>query len=559
MHSPAPDADEEARLAALHNLGLLDTPAEPQFDRIVRIACSVAQVPISLISFVDSHRQWFKARHGLDVIETAREVSFCSHAILQEEPLVVTDTHEDPRFLRNPAVTGEPHVRFYAGFPIHAPEGARVGTLCVIDTQPRILSAQQHESLVDLATLVDAELLARRVNVATRAASIGIHERMTASGEMWWSDSMWRIYGQDPVNFRPSLEAWLPLVHPADRDRVRAHIGDAEQPRPAASLRYRIVRPDGVIRHLHSIASMIEPKDGARGRIAGITLDVTEQAEAEELFSRQQSLLRENSHQAGRAEVAADVLHSVGNAVNSVGVSHGMIRRHLNGLRLEQLDRATRLIRENRASLGSYLVNDEHGRHLPDYLPALSAQIAANVSAILAELNTTDELLEQLRDIVSAQQGWAHSGNLREPVDLKELLDAAIEERGLESADVEVVRCYEAMAPITTDRHKLRRILDSLLSNARDAVLAIDVPVRRITVRLGRDGDAVLIIIEDSGGGMSPEVLSQLWQFGFSTKQDGNGFSLHNSANAAREIGATIVAQSDGVNTGARFILRLPA
>jgi signal transduction histidine kinase len=121
-----------------------------------------------------------------------------------------------------------------------------------------------------------------------------------------------------------------------------------------------------------------------------------------------------------------------------------------------------------------------------------------------------------------------------------------------------VVRLYEDVPLVTTDRHKLLQILVNFLSNARDAIQVSATHPGRIVVRLGRDGDHALFSVEDSGVGMSEEVLSHLWRFGFTTKPKGHGFRLHNSANAARAIGATIAAQSDGQDKGSRFMLRLP-
>jgi len=129
MQTPRLPSDESERLAALRALNLLDTPAEPRFDRLARIAQRHFGVDIALVSLIDTERQWFKSRQGLDVCETHRDVSFCGHAILKEEVLCIPDALEDPRFADNPLVTGAPHIRFYAGAPVHAPNGQRIGTL----------------------------------------------------------------------------------------------------------------------------------------------------------------------------------------------------------------------------------------------------------------------------------------------------------------------------------------------------------------------------------------------------------------------------------------------
>ncbi len=152
MQQPSPAESEHARLAALRQLGVLDTPPVPELDALVKAASLVCGVPIALLSLVDQDRQWFKARQGLpDVVQTPRDVAFCDHAIRSDDLLEVRDATLDPRFVDNPLVTGQPGMRFYAGMPLRVADGQRIGTLCVIDTQPRQLNDKQREILGCLA------------------------------------------------------------------------------------------------------------------------------------------------------------------------------------------------------------------------------------------------------------------------------------------------------------------------------------------------------------------------------------------------------------------------
>ena len=134
MLVPGKPANEAARIQALQGLGLLDSAPEERFDRLTRLAKRLFNVPIALVTLVDSNRQWFKSCVGLGVSETPRNVSFCGHAILQDELLMVADAKQDERFYDNPLVTGEPKIRFYAGYPLTVPDGNKMGTLCLIDT-----------------------------------------------------------------------------------------------------------------------------------------------------------------------------------------------------------------------------------------------------------------------------------------------------------------------------------------------------------------------------------------------------------------------------------------
>src|SRR5206468_10564709 len=147
--------------------GVLDTPAEDRFDRLTRLAAAAFGVPIALVSLIDSERQWFKSRVGLDLCETPRSLAFCSHAIALDEMLVVEDTRLDERFADHGLVTNAPFIRFYAGQPVHSLDGQPLGTLCVIDTCARKFDAAQRRMLRDLARMVQDELN-RDVLVAAR-------------------------------------------------------------------------------------------------------------------------------------------------------------------------------------------------------------------------------------------------------------------------------------------------------------------------------------------------------------------------------------------------------
>jgi GAF domain-containing protein len=155
LDAPSP-ANEAERLAALHALLILDTPPEERFNKIVQFAIDEFDVPIALVSLIDSKRQWFKAQIGLAVCETSRDISFCGHAIMQSDILLVPDTALDPRFADNPLVTGSPWVRFYAGAPLIAAPGIAIGTLCILDTRAR---QPDRIELAMLATLRDLVML----------------------------------------------------------------------------------------------------------------------------------------------------------------------------------------------------------------------------------------------------------------------------------------------------------------------------------------------------------------------------------------------------------------
>lgn len=150
--------NEEERLALLRGMNILDTPIEERFERITRIVCRSLNVPISAISLVDQNRQWFKSIQGLNVSETPRSIAFCSHAILQEDPLIIGDATQDERFYDNPLVVNDPAIRFYAGIPLSVGNNIKIGTLCAIDQKPREITQEEIYILEDLKIIVESEL-----------------------------------------------------------------------------------------------------------------------------------------------------------------------------------------------------------------------------------------------------------------------------------------------------------------------------------------------------------------------------------------------------------------
>jgi diguanylate cyclase (GGDEF)-like protein len=193
MQEPQIPPNEEQRLASLRRLNILDTPAEGRFDRIARLARKSLNTPIALVSLVDKNRQWFKSCQGLETIQTDRAISFCGHAILGDDTFVISDALADPRFADNPLVVGAPGIRFYAGRPIHSPDGFTVGTLCVVDTVPRKPTRDDLWALEDLADLVEVELRAEALSDAERK----LRDRLSDAERRACVDDLTRLWNRD--------------------------------------------------------------------------------------------------------------------------------------------------------------------------------------------------------------------------------------------------------------------------------------------------------------------------------------------------------------------------
>lgn len=284
--APVP-ADDASRVQALHELRVLDTPAEESFDELVRVAAQIAGTPISLVSLVDADRQWFKANVGLaGATQTPREQAFCAYAILDDDLLHVPDATADARFADNPLVLGPPGIRFYAGAPLRLASGHRVGTLCVIDQRPRTLGSIERSALVALSR-VTANLLELRVasqrlarnrqllETVGRIARVGGWELDVDAGQLHWTAETRRIHGV-PADYQPTLESALEFYPPGMRQRVAEAVAHGACVGNSWDMEGPLRRADGEIIHVRT-RGCVEQRDGRAVRLYGAIQDVTEE------------------------------------------------------------------------------------------------------------------------------------------------------------------------------------------------------------------------------------------------------------------------------------------
>lgn len=282
---------------------------------------------------------------------------------------------------------------------------------------------------------------------------------------------------------------------------------------------------------------------------------------AEERLAKTQTQLLTASRLAGMAEVATGVLHNVGNALNSVNVSATVVKERVRGLKIDNLGKATAMIQENADKLDVFLSADEKGKRLPGYLLKLAESLAGEQTAILNEIAALGERVDHIKTIVSTQQTYARAGGVVETLTLSDVVEDALGMHlsAFERHGITLVREFEPLEPIQVDKHRLLQILLNLLSNARQAMREPEIMNRTLTVRIGRRGEErVAIEIIDTGVGIAAENITRIFSHGFTTKPDGHGFGLHGSANAAKEMGGSLAAQSAGPGAGATFILELP-
>ena len=289
--------------------------------------------------------------------------------------------------------------------------------------------------------------------------------------------------------------------------------------------------------------------------------DMTVFRETEEQLRHAQQELIETSRLAGIAEVATGVLHNLGNALNSVNTSATIAADRLREFRLTGVGKAARLLLDQGDRLVEFFATDPRGRQLPDYLEKLAAHLQAERSEIQHELDALRDNVEHIKEIVAAQQSFAHVSGIVEVVSPTEIIEYAlrISEASLTRHHIAVVREFSPVPAVKVERHKVLQILVNLIRNAKDAMNESCRTDKQLvlSVRTSPDG-RVQIYATDNGTGIAPENLTRIFSFGFTTKVTGHGFGLHSSALAAKEMGGSLQVQSDGPGKGATFVLELP-
>jgi signal transduction histidine kinase len=309
---------------------------------------------------------------------------------------------------------------------------------------------------------------------------------------------------------------------------------------------------------LSSAQRLIGHKGQPLGALAVIE-DITERRLAEAELERVHKLLLAASRDAGMAEVATNVLHNVGNVLNSVTVSASLVSERIRKSKCAGLARVAALLSEHAADLMTFLTGSQ-GRQLPVYLQELAADLIAERDAASAELAVLRGNVEHIKEIVAMQQSYARRGGVSEIVDIRTLVEDSLRmnEGAFSRHGVALVRDFQEVPLITVDKHKVLQILVNVIRNAKYACDESGSAEKRVTVRVRTITGAMLIAIIDTGVGIPPENLERIFSHGFTTRKGGHGFGLHSCALAAQDLGGSLRADSAGRGQGATFTLTLP-
>jgi len=296
-------------------------------------------------------------------------------------------------------------------------------------------------------------------------------------------------------------------------------------------------------------------------RTAELEAALRENEQVNRVLRKTQADLVAAARSAGMAEIATNVLHNVGNVLNSVNVSAGLILSGVRASKLEGLARAVQLMNEHADDLGTFLATDAKGKMLPGYLIQLTPLLVAEQRIAVDELVTLAKSVDHIKEIIAAQQAHAGASSLVEPIRIHELVEDALRmnAEGLVRHQVVMETDFAQIPELPLDRGRVLQVLTNLVRNAKQAMEEAADDSARLVLNAEIVGDQTLRIrVADTGVGIAPENLTRVFVHGFTTKKDGHGFGLHSAAIAAREMGGTLAVHSDGLGSGATFTLELP-
>jgi signal transduction histidine kinase/CheY-like chemotaxis protein len=488
--APIPE-DEPARLAALHASGVLDTEREAVFDDIADLAAALCQSPMAMVSFVAADRQWFKAKVGLQAVETPRSDAFCAHAILADQVLVVPDATLDPRFADSPLVLGAPHVRSYAGAPIQSASGHLLGTVCAIDTVPRPFAPAQIAGLTVLARQVGRELeLRRALNACTvehrelreahqridrlrllleqsqAQTHVGGWEFDLDSNTLYWTPETYRLHDLDPESGPPDVTRAIDFYTPASRPQITAAVHQAIAHGTPYQLELELVTATGRPIWVWTTGRAVR-ESGRTVRLLGAFQDITERRRAHADLER--------------AKAAAEAANRAKSAFLAT-MSHE-IRTPLHGiLGYTELIRGTALDHQQQAYTEAVLGSGRTLLQLLDDILDLSkleaGKLGVSCTTMLLQ-PAVEEVLQLLRATATAKQI---------PLSLHDETGTA--------------------AYVQADAQRVRQVLLNLVGNAVKFTDHGHVAVRLTTAASGH----LLVAVEDSGIGIAADDLPQLFQ-----------------------------------------------
>ncbi|HEX9781237.1 MAG TPA: PAS domain S-box protein, partial [Opitutaceae bacterium] len=382
------------------------------------------------------------------------------------------------------------------------------------------------------------------------ATGRNIYANRDIASQLGYSSAQMDELGDNPL---------LRLIHPDDRARVGRHFAQFADVRDSRviDVEYRVKDAGGDWRWLWARDTVFKRRpDGSACEVMGTVQNITQRKRAEADLETVHKQLVETSRQAGMAEIATNVLHNVGNILNSVNVSAALVSNALRTSRARGLTEALQLMEEHSADLSDFLTLDEKGKLLPGYLGRSAQALAREQQRMIEELAHLTQSIDHIKAVVATQQSHAGGASLVEPAQICELAEDALRMNGGELVrhGVTVVKQFAQVPVAMLDRARVLQILVNLISNASQALQNVPDESHRITLTVDTfAGSGLRVSVKDEGEGIPAQNLTRIFAHGFTTRKTGHGFGLHSSALAARQMGGTLTAHSEGPGKGATF------
>ena len=373
------------------------------------------------------------------------------------------------------------------------------------------------------------------------------------------NQSFWKMLGFEPGDLTDKTIG--DVTHGDDVARVSAELkrlwnGDIH----AVDLEKRYIRKDGSFLWVRMTTALVREGGSQPEYSVEFLRDISARKESAEELERVHKLLMTASRQAGMAEVATNVLHNVGNILNSVNISASLVTERVKQSKAPGVSRLAALLHEKGSAVGEFIAHDERGQRIPEYLSSLGEQLMNDQKMALEELASLRDNLEHIKDTVAMQQSYAKLCGVTETIAVVDLVEDSLRLNAgaFVRHGVTLRREFSEVPPITVDKHKVLQILVNLVRNAKYACDESGRSDKLLTLRVEKAPAGVRICVIDNGVGIPAENMSRLFTHGFTTRASGHGFGLHSGALAAQELGGSLRVESDGPGCGATFILELP-
>ncbi len=401
-----------------------------------------------------------------------------------------------------------------------------------------------------------------RYILAAHGANDGLWDWDIGSGKVYYSPRWKEMLGyEEETNFK-SLDDWLSLIHPDYLDTVKNLLQEnLEGQKERFECEYMVIHRDGHPVWILTRGIVSRDTGGKAIRMAGSQTDITKRKEDEAKLQEASQLLASSARAAGMAEVATNVLHNIGNILNTLNTSATILSERITHSKVSGLIQLKKLLELHKEDFPSFVAHDPKGKILPTYLRELAEYWELESQFFHKELTLLNQNIEHVKDCIAMQQSLAGTSGMVEPAQLSSIMENVLlmQAKAIEGAHIRLVRDFQDLDPSLVDRVKTYQIFMNLVQNAKHALMDVEQDHKVMTITIKRlKEDRVTVSVQDNGIGITKENLSKIFNHGFTTKKNGHGFGLHYCALAAKEMGGELIVTSDGPYTGATFTLQLP-